>query len=86
MELADRCAKKVLTDAALEMEADQRKNNPADVQGEIERQDKQGIKAITFSGDDKVKWEKMARDTYWAELEKAAPAEVKKLRPLLADD
>ena len=78
--------KKVLTDAALEMEADQRKNNPAYVQGEIERQDKQGIKAITFSGDDKVKWEKMARDTYWAELEKAAPAEVKKLRPLLADD
>ncbi len=78
--------KEVLNKAALWLEEEQRKGNAAFVKSEIERQEKAGIKAITFSGAEKTQWEKAAREAGWAEVEKAAPGQAKELRRLLAGD
>jgi TRAP-type transport system periplasmic protein len=51
---------------------------------EAERQAGAGIKTITLTGAERDKWVQTARDVGWAQVEKVAPANAKRLRELLA--
>ena len=49
------------------------------------KQNKDGIKAITFSAADTAFWSKQARDTGWAAIIEASPKHGEKLRKLLSE-
>ncbi len=78
--------RKVLTDAALWVEEQQRKDNAALVKSELARQEQAGIKPIVFAGEQRAAWEKAAREAGWMEVEKATPQHHKELRRLLSSD
>jgi TRAP-type transport system periplasmic protein len=50
---------------------------------EAQRQAAAGIKVITLTGAERDKWVTTARDAGWAQVEKVAPANAKRLRELL---
>ncbi len=78
--------RKVLQDAAIAMEQQQARDNPGFVRDEFARQEKAGIKTISLTGADRDAWEKKAKETYWAEIARVAPNQVKELRRLLVDE
>jgi TRAP-type transport system periplasmic protein len=78
--------KEVLTKAALWLEERQRSGNAAFVQSELARQEQAGIKTIVLSGEARATFERTARETGWADVEKAAPQNATELRRLLSND
>jgi TRAP-type C4-dicarboxylate transport system substrate-binding protein len=78
--------KEVLTRAALWVEERQRTGNATFVKEELARQEQAGIKPIVLTGEKKASYEKTARETGWADVEKAAPQHYRELRRLLAND
>jgi TRAP-type C4-dicarboxylate transport system substrate-binding protein len=77
---------KMLNDFVLKHEASTVQKTKSDMAAANEEQQKKGIKIINFTGAERDKWVKTARDIGWESVIKLNPTEGKQLRKFFASD